>query len=98
MGNLKQEAETYEPASYKSPTAYPKISVSVDILEAEHEGKDGTYKVKYFLDEKGDRVRIPVSVLGSLKEILKEKPTLKHFKVTSSGTNMNTKYTVIPVD
>lgn len=99
MGNLKQEANDYEPETYKNISELSSISVDVDVLTETKKDKDGKdYTAKYFLYE-GEKVRVPTSVLSALKEILEEKPTLKNFKVKRKGTTKeDTRYTVIPLD
>lgn len=99
MGNLKQEANEYEPETYKNISELSSISVDVDVLTETKKDRDGNeYTTKYFLQD-GEKVRVPISVLSALKEILEEKTNLKHFKVKRKGTTKeDTRYTVIPLD
>ena len=67
---------------------------SID-LEMKNE-EDVEYPYKY-VEIDGNRFRVPVSVLGDLKAVLKANPTLKYFKVTKIGEGKKTQYTLIPL-
>ena len=74
--------------------------VQTDLELEDRTGKDSNgeeFKYKVVIVDSLE-YRVPGSVLGNLKAILEQKPTLKTFKVTKQGTGMNTKYTVIPLE
>lgn len=99
MGTILEEANNYEPKTYKSIVDEKSVSTNLVLESEERTGQDGEpYTVQFYQNSDGEKVRVPTSVLGALKEILKEKPHLKAFKVKSTGTGMTTKYTVVPLD
>ncbi len=106
MGNLKEEAEAYVPgAKTKNITELPEVSVDFAVVDDSFEADDidaAGKPIKKVVDIKvievnGEQYRVPKSVLEQLKIQLAENPKLKRFKVTSTGTGMSTKYTVIPL-
>ena len=95
MAKLKEEARDYEPPQTKNIADLEKVSVDVDLEDREGSDKNGKkFKYKVFIAD-GEDYRVPGVVLGDLKEILKEKPFLKFFKVNKKGEGLQTKYTVI---
>jgi len=98
MANIKQEAESYETPQAKNIAELDKVSTELEVVEETFkEGEDDEFKLKIAKVD-GIDYRVPVSVLKSLKEILKVKPNLKTFKVQRSGEGMKTAYTVIPLE
>lgn len=93
MGNVKDEAQGYEPkAKVKNISELP--SVETDFAVFEDEEAEFPYK---YIEVNGERYKLPLSVLASLKAILEENPNLKKFKVKKTGEGMDTRYTVIPL-
>ena len=98
MVKLKDFAEQYEPKKTKNIAELEVVRTDIDIREEVFkEGTEDEFSVNVSTIN-GEDYRIPDSVIASLKEILQEKPGLKAFKVRKSGSGMNTKYTVIPLD
>ena len=96
--SLKQEAEEYVPPTTKNITELEKVSVDTDVVEKEYSKDDGsTFTVKVITVD-GEDYRVPITVIKSLKVILKEKPGLKYFKVARSGEGFKTVYTVITLE
>lgn len=97
MGTLKDEAREYKPTETAKNIAELN-SISTDLVveddSYEYEGKEIKQKV---IVVDGEKYRVPVSVLKSLKVILEESPGLKNFKVKKTGEGMKTDYTVIPL-
>ena len=97
MAKLKTEAENYVPPTTKNITELDEVPVDIDVLEKEGEKKNGEkFKYKYVL-VKDEEYRLPNSVIGQLKEQLKNKPDMEKFKVTKTGEALKTVYTVIPL-
>ena len=96
--NLKDTAVAYVPESkVKNISELPQVSTDLDIKEAEATDKEGkAFKYKY-VELNGEQFRVPGTVLGALKDILAENPNLKTFKVKRTGTELKTRYTVIPL-
>lgn len=99
---LKEEAEAYEPAA-KTKNIAELAEVSTDLKTEDDsftftEGdKEKTVKQKVVVID-GEKYRVPLSVIGSLKVILEDNPNLKKFKVKKTGEGKDgTKYTVIPL-
>jgi len=97
MGTLKDEAEAYEAPQTKNITELDKVSVDVVVEDAEFNRSDGTTFAIKTINVNGAFYRVPISVLKSLKEIVKEKPEVKFIKVNKSGEGLKTTYTVIPL-
>lgn len=97
MGNIKNEAQSYE-RSYKNITELASISVDLDLTEETRNADGKDFTVKFFLDSVGAKVTVPAPVLEQIKQILLDKPEMKHFRVRSSGTGKATKYTTAFLD
>ncbi len=97
MGNLKEEAQSYEKPKSLTIADLEIVSVEVDVKNGvgqDREGKDYDYKY-IIVDEK--EYRVPNSVLEQLKVQTTENPELSNFKVTKEGEGYDTKYTVVPL-
>ncbi len=97
MTNIKETASNYEAPTTKNIVDLEVVRTDLDMESrtgTDKEGKDFNYQV-VVVD--GIDYRVPVTVLGNLKAILKENPNLTSFKVTKVGEGMGTKYTVIPL-
>ena len=93
MGTIKDEAKGYEPkAKVKNISELPAVETNIAVFE----DTDAEFPYKY-VEVNGERYKMPLSVLGSLKAILEENKDLKKFKVKKSGEGMETRYTVIPL-
>lgn len=98
MGNFKSEAEQYEPKTQKNIAELNSVEISNAVITEDRIASNGdAYTTRYVVINK-EEYRVPESVLGQLKEVLKNKPALKTFKVTRTGQGLNTKYQVIPLD
>lgn len=72
-----------------------KISVTLKQFSGEKEGEP--YNFEAYVTTIGDNeVRVPKTVISQLQAQCRENPTLEFFKVTKSGSGINTTYTVIP--
>ena len=97
MVTIKEKALQYEKQKTKNITDLNAVSVEFEVVRRNFKDKDDKpFSVDVALIN-GEEYRVPASVLENLKAILEEKPELKTFKVTSTGTGMNTRYTVIPL-
>jgi len=97
MGNIKDTATAYEAPSTRNITELEVVRVDADIIDKQGTNASGeTWDYKVIIVDNFE-YRVPLSVLGNLKAILKENANLATFKVTKQGEGMNTKYTVIPL-
>ena len=97
MVTLGESARQYESPKTKNITELKVVSTSFNLEDGEGtDSKGEKFKYKFFVIE-GEEYRVPASVLGNLKAILEKKPDLKEFSVSSTGTGMDTRYTVIPL-
>jgi hypothetical protein len=97
MATLKQAAQAYTPKQTLNIADLPEVSTDLELLDREgidNEGKPFKYKV---INLNGTDYRVPGSVIGDLKALIEEKPTLTKVKVIKKGVGMNTRYTVIPM-
>ena len=100
MVTLSEFAKDYIPeATVKNISELEEIDTNLTLEDREGIDKSGnTFKFKVIV-VKGVEYRVPSSVIGSLKAILKKKPNLKKFSVAREGkTKEDTKYTVIPLE
>ena len=96
MVTVGERAKDYVPKKIKTIAELPEFSTDNQIYD-DGEGLDKNekkYKYSYLLIN-GERFRFPDTVLADLKLILAENPKVKRFKVKSSGTGLDTSYTVI---
>ena len=97
MATLKECAKEFQPKQTLNIAELQEVSVDLQLEDREgidNDGKPFSYKV---INLNGTDYRVPSSVLGDLKAILEQKPTLEKFKVSKKGAGMNTRYTVIPL-
>ena len=92
MTNITEQAKEYEPKQIKNISELTSIDTNSEVLE----DKEAEFPYKY-IEVNGERYKLPISVIASLKSILEENADLKKFKVKKSGDGMTTKYTVIPL-
>ena len=93
MGSIKDEANNFTSKSNVRNISELK-EISTDLAVFSEENAEFPYK---YLDVNSERYKLPDSVLAALQAILKSNPNLKKFKVSKSGTGLNTKYVVIPL-
>ena len=97
MSSIKEAAELYVAPQTLNIADLEKVDVNMDTaVRTFKEGTDDEFSVTVAIVDDVD-YRIPPSVLGTIKEILVEKPALEFFKVTKKGEGMKTNYTVIPL-
>ncbi len=97
METLRNAAEAYTPPVTKNITELGRVPVDVEIKDESFTKEDGEeFTIKKISINDTD-YRVPVTVLKQLKEILKEMPELKFFKVNKTGEGMKTTYTTIPL-
>ena len=95
--NLKEMSKAYEPPKTKNIADLEKIPTSVEVKTEEFTKKDGeTFEVDTIEVESG-KYRVPKSVIAQLKQHLGAKPDLEFFKVSKTGSGLDTEYTVIPL-
>lgn len=96
MATVKETAQAYEPPQSKNIADLDKVDVNVEIHHTRARDNTGEEFTYHFIEKDGERYRIPGSVLGGLKAILKKMPHLKYFSVLKEGAGMATRYQVIP--
>lgn len=94
MTTLKESAQDYVPKRTLNVTDLDKVDLSFDVEDrsgTNSEGKDFQYKV---IVVNSQEYRVPATVLEEIKKIIKIKPEAKFVKVTSTGSGLNTSYSV----
>ena len=96
MATMREEAQAYEPPQTMNISALDKIPVDLELIDGEGKDKDGNvFKYKYVeIDNK--QYRVPGSVLGGIKAVLKKMPHVKYVTVDKEGEGMSTRYHVMP--
>jgi len=98
MASIAEKAKEFVPAQTKNIAELDKVSTSSNITEKVFkEGTEDEFRVNV-INVDGEDYRVPSTVLANLKDILVVKPGLQFFKVTKSGSGLQTKYTVIPLE
>lgn len=96
METLKDSAQAYEPPTTRNVTELEKIPVNVELHSGKGTKKDGTdFSYKYIKHEDIE-YRVPGTVLGGIKSVLKKYPNTQYVTVDKEGEGMNTKYHVMP--
>lgn len=103
MSTIGETAKDYEPKQMKNIADLEAVSTSQEIkeetkLDKNNEEYETSFLVLPNAEGKTEKYRVPNSVLAKLKTILKEKPEMKTFKVVKEGENLNTSYTVVPLE
>jgi len=95
--DLKQAAQEYVGQVTGNVADLATVSVNLDLQEQTKQNKDGKdFTYKYILVE-GKEYRVPGSVIGQIKELLKKFPNIENVTVMKQGEGKNdTRYTVIP--
>jgi len=96
MATLKEEAQAYEPPQTMNIAALDKIPVELELQTGEGKDKEGqVFKYKY-VEIEGKQYRVPGTVLGGIKAVLKKMPHIKYVTVDKDGEGMGTRYHVMP--
>lgn len=101
MTNIGEEAQAYTPPQTKNIADLEVVPRDANIeertftVEKDGEKKEVTIKV---IIVNGEEYRVPAIVLKQLKEHIAESPGIQSFKVSKTGSGLNTAYTVIPKD
>lgn len=98
MVTVKEDAMAYVPKQLKNITELEAVSVEQEIKTEDRVNKDKEDYTISFVVIAGEEYRVPNSVREQIKNILKEKPDMKTFKVTSTGENLNKKYQVVQLE
>jgi hypothetical protein len=98
MGTLREEAQAYEPQQTKNIADLQVVSLDdlnlQDGTGTDEKGEAFEYK---FVTVGSVQYRVPPSVLGEIKKILKLKPEVAKVKVVRKGTGLSTRYEVEPL-
>ena len=100
MASIKDSALNYSSTTTMNIADLDKVSTDLEIVpdsfEVEENGVTKTVNQEVIIIDE-QKYRIPKSVLQQLKVLLEDSPELKHFKVKKTGSNMDTRYTCIPM-
>ena len=91
---IKECAKDYVPKRTLNITDLNKVDLSTPIEDrvgTNKEGKEFSYQVIIINEQE---YRVPVTVLEEIQKILKLKPEAKFVKVISTGSGLNTVYSV----
>jgi hypothetical protein len=104
MAKLNEFANEYEPTTKtKNISDLKEVPTDIELIDDEFEVTDKITKQIKNVKQKvivinNEQYRVPLSVIGQLKVILKDNPNCKKFKVIKTGTTMDdTRYQVIPL-
>ena len=95
--DIKSFAKEYTPSQMKNIAELEVVRADTEIKkETRKDQNNEDYQVMFIVIE-GVEYRVPSSVVTQLKAVIEAKPDLTSFRVTRTGTGMNTKYQVIPL-
>lgn len=96
MATLRQEAQAYEPPQTYNICQLEKIPLDMDLKTGEGKDKDGNPFSYKYIEVDGKQYRVPASVIGQAKAVIKKQPHVKYVTVDRQGEGMNTRYIVMP--
>ena len=95
---LKEAAGTYIPPKTLNIADLNKVPVDVELKDGEGARTNGEKFQYKYISVEGQEYRVPGTVIGGIKAILKELPDTKFIKVLKEGEGKTgTKYQVIPI-
>ena len=98
MANLKETSQAYEPKRTLNIADLEEVPLDIPTSKVSGTNQEGKNFEYYVAELDGEKYRVPVTVLESIKTILEQKPELKTVKVVKKGSGMGTEYTVIPLE
>ena len=98
MATLRTSATAYEPMVTKNIAELKQVSTEIDIQhKVVNKDTPEMFEYDYIVVAK-EEYRVPKVVLKQLKAQLEVKSSSTKFKVTKTGTGLNTEYVVIMLD
>lgn len=91
--NIGQEADKYEPSKVRNISELDKVLITEEVQEE----LEVEFPYKFIL-RNGERFKLPISVLASIKELKAANPKLTSFRVKKTGDGIKVKYLVIPLN
>lgn len=98
MATIRESAEQYVPPETKVITELEEVNTEIEVFEKTATDKKGYPFTYSYIVVNDEEYRMPKSVLKELKVQLEEKPESTKFKVKSTGSGLNTQYSVIMLD
>jgi len=96
MTKINELAKEYVSPETHNIAELEKVSVEIDVVEAEYTKSDGEVFTVLETTINEVKYRVPVSVLKGLKTLIEARPNTLFFTVLKSGDGMKTSYSVIP--
>lgn len=97
MTSLLEAAKAYEPPKTKNIADLQEVTTDIQIMDESFPDENGKEITIQVIEIKGEKYRVPPSVLKALKVHVDANPNLKKFKVVRSGAGLSTTYTVVPI-
>lgn len=98
MVTLREQAKDFIPKQTKNVSELPVVNIDTEIQTGEGTDKDGNIFQYKYIENNGEEYRVPMIVIGMLKDLLEANPHMKSFKVKRTGEGkVGTRYTVIPL-
>ena len=96
MASLKEEAQAFKPSISLNIADLDFVSVELDLKKEERVNNKGETFSYMYVEQDGEKYRVPMIVVKDLKAILEKMPSVAHFSVLKKGTGMDTTYTILP--
>lgn len=98
MANLRETSQVYEPKKTLNIADLEIVSLDVPMNKISGINQEGKNYEYYVAEIKGEKYRVPITVIEAIKTIMEAKPALKNIRVIKKGSGMGTEYTVVPLD
>jgi len=93
---IRQAAQAYVPPQTVNIASLDKIPVDLELKTGSSKDKEGNPFDYKYVEHQGVQYRVPGSVLGGIKSVLKKMPHIKFVTVDKEGEGMATRYHVMP--
>lgn len=96
MATIRNTAKDHVLTTTKNISELDRVQADLEIHTRKGNNEAGiSFEYNYITVDEQD-YRMPNSVLGQLKVLIEDDPSLNYFKVKKTGEGMQTRYTVIP--
>ena len=97
MRTLKEAAKDYEVNKMLNIADLERVDLSSPMTTETFKDSDNKEFTVHLIEENGEKYRVPKTVLDQIKKQVEANPTLNFIKVNKEGTDLKTRYTVIPI-
>lgn len=96
MTTLRETAKAYVPPQTLNIADLDKIPIDIELKNGTGQNSKGEVFTYKYAEVEGKEYRVAGTIIGGTKALIEKMPNLQFVTVTKQGTQMNTRYTVIP--